>query len=162
MTKYNSCMPELPLEIRNYRAGDLAVLCEIDRLCFPEGIAFSRAEFVFYLNHPKSITRVAEGVGRILGFVIAREVSPAVAHVITLDVIPEARRKNIGMTLMNTLHEELERRKIGAALLEVGARNLPAQRLYEKLQYRYRESLPGYYGGGEDAYRMARRIQNRL
>jgi [ribosomal protein S18]-alanine N-acetyltransferase len=151
-------MSELPLKIRDYQAGDLAVLCEIDRICFPEDIAFSRAEFVFYLNHPKSITRVGEGFGRILGFVIARVENSALAHVITLDVIPEARQKRLGMTLMNTLHKELEMRKVGTAVLEVGAGNFPAQRLYEKLQYRYRETLSGYYAGKEDAFRMERQM----
>ena len=101
---------------------------------------------------------MGEAFGRILGFVIARIESRAFAHVITLDVIPEVRQQQVGITLMNTLHKELERRQVSTAILEVGARNLPAQRLYEKLQYRYRESLPGYYGGKEDAYRMERPI----
>jgi [ribosomal protein S18]-alanine N-acetyltransferase len=151
-------MPEMPLSIRNYQAGDLEELCGIDRICFPESIAFSKAEFVFYLNHPKSITRIGEGFGRILGFVMARVENSEFAHVITLDVIPEARQQRIGMTLMNALHKELERRKVGAAILEVGTKNLPAQRLYEKLKYRYREKLSGYYAGKEDAFRMERTI----
>jgi ribosomal protein S18 acetylase RimI-like enzyme len=151
-------MPEMPLEIRNYQAGDLAVLCEIDRICFPQGVAFSRAEFIFYLNHPKSITRVVEGTGGILGFVIARIESAEFAHIITLDVVPEARQRRIGMTLMNTLHKELERRKVATAVLEVGVGNFAAQRLYEKLQYRYRETLSGYYADKEDAFRMERAI----
>jgi ribosomal protein S18 acetylase RimI-like enzyme len=154
-------MPGMPLEIRNYQAGDLEMLCEIDRICFPKHIAFSRAEFVFYLNHAKSITRVGEAFGRILGFVIARVENPAFAHVITLDVVPEARQQRIGTLLMNTLHKELERRKVGAAVLEVGTGNLPAQHLYEKLQYQYRETLSGYYAGKEDAFRMERVIHER-
>jgi [ribosomal protein S18]-alanine N-acetyltransferase len=154
-------MPETMLKIRNYQAGDLEVLCEIDRICFPKNIAFSRAEFVFYLNHPKSITRVGEAFGRILGFVIARAENPAFAHIITLDVVPEARQQRIGTLLMNTLHKELERRKIAAAILEVGASNIPALHLYEKLQYRYRETLSGYYAGKEDALRMERLILDR-
>jgi ribosomal protein S18 acetylase RimI-like enzyme len=154
-------MPEMPMKIRNYQAGDLEVLCEIDRICFPKNIAFSRAEFVFYLNHPKSITRVGEAFGGILGFVIARVENSAFAHIITLDVIPEARLRRIGTTLMDTLHKELKRRKVGTAVLEVHAGNLPAQRLYEKLQYRYTETLAGYYGGKEDAFRMERVILDR-
>jgi ribosomal-protein-alanine N-acetyltransferase len=156
VTKYNSSMPELSLRIRNYQVEDLEVLCEIDRICFPEDIAFSRSEFVFYLNHPRSIAWVGERLGRILGFVVARIESPARAHVITLDVTPDARHRQVGTSLMNALHRELEVQKIGAAILEVSVHNLPAQRLYEKLQYRYLETLSGYYGGKEDAFRMER------
>jgi len=154
--KYNNNMPELSPRIRDFQREDLEVLCEIDRICFPEDIAFSRAELIFYLNHPKSIARVAEGPGRILGFVLARVESPVSAHVITLDVVPDVRQRRIGSALMNNLHREFEKQNIGVAVLEVGTGNLAAQHLYEKLQYRYLETISGYYHGREDAFRMAR------
>jgi len=125
-------------------------------VCFPEDIAFTRAEFIFHLNHPKSITRVCEGLGRILGFAMAQIETPSCAHIITLDVIPGVRNHRIGTSLMKALHRELKREGIEAAILEVGSRNIPAQRLYEKLKYHYLETLSGYYNGREDAYRMAR------
>src|SRR5512133_2374752 len=101
-------MSQYPLRIRNFKDEDLETLCEIDRLCFPEGIAFSRADFVSHLNHPKSITWVGEGSGRILGFVMAQIDLHSCAHVITLDVIPEARKRGIATTLMTALHAELQ------------------------------------------------------
>jgi ribosomal-protein-alanine N-acetyltransferase len=144
-----------PIKIRNFRAGDLEVLYEIDQSCFSEDIAFSRTELTFYFNHPESITRVAEGDGRILGFVLARIESPVYAHVLTLDIVPEARRRKIGTSLMGSLHRTLREKGIEAAILEVSTNNVPAQRLYEKLQYQYLGTLSGYYQGREDAYRMA-------
>jgi ribosomal-protein-alanine N-acetyltransferase len=149
-------MEGLPLNIRRFRENDFAALCEIDRICFPDPIAFSRAEFRNHLKHPKSITRVGEGLGGILGFVMARVEITHFAHVITLDVIPQARRSNVGTQLMNSLHEELASKGIGIVVLEVSVNNLPARRLYEKLQYRYVETLRGYYHGLEDAHLMAR------
>jgi ribosomal-protein-alanine N-acetyltransferase len=149
-------MSEPPPRIRNFREEDLKTLYEIDRVCFPEDIAFSRAQLAFYLNHPKSIARVADEPGRILGFVLACVETPTCAHVLTLDVLPDARRRKIGTSLMDTLHGKLKRRGIGASILEVGIGNIPAQRLYEKMQYQYLEILYGYYLGREDAYRMAR------
>ena len=149
-------MSEPPPRIRNFREEDLKTLYEIDRVCFPEDIAFSRAQLAFYLNHPKSIARVADEPGRILGFVLACVETPTCAHVLTLDVLPDARRRKIDTSLMDTLHAKLKRRGIGASILEVGIGNIPAQRLYEKMQYQYLEILCGYYLGREDAYRMAR------
>lgn len=149
-------MSGLPLRIRNFQNEDLETLCEIDRICFAEDIAFSRAELLCQIHDCKSITRVGEGLGRILGFVMARIENPSCAHILTLDVVPEARRCRIGLSLMRAIHRVLANQKIGAAVLEVSARNLPAVRLYEKLQYRYLETLPGFYRGREDAYRMVR------
>jgi ribosomal protein S18 acetylase RimI-like enzyme len=57
---------------------------------------------------------------------------------------------------MKTMHRELKRMEISAAILEVSVRNLPAKHLYEKLKYQYLETLLGYYNGREDAHRMIR------
>jgi len=105
---YNNAMPRLPLKIRDYQDGDLETLCEIDRICFPSDIAFTRAEFVLHLTHPKSITRVGEGVGGILGFAMAQKEMQSCAHIITLDVIPSARHQNIATSLMETSTECLK------------------------------------------------------
>jgi len=144
-----------PIKIRKFLAGDLETLYQIDRTCFSEDIAFSRTELTFYLNQPKSIARVAEGAGRILGFVLARIESPIFAHVLTLDILPDARRRRIGTSLMEELHGMLRERGIKAAILEVATDNVPAQQLYEKMHYQYLGTLSGYYHGRQDAYRMA-------
>jgi [ribosomal protein S18]-alanine N-acetyltransferase len=149
-------MSELLSRIRSFRTEDLGELHEIDRICFPAHISFSRSELLYYLNHPKSITRVAEASRRILGFVLARVESEKRAHIVTLDVIPEARKQKIGTMLMNEIHCELNKIGVRAIYLEVGAENFPAQCLYQGLQYQFIEILAGYYHGLEDAYRMAR------
>ena len=152
-------MLEAPLRIRNYRPQDLDDLYKIDQICFPAYIAFSRAEFVSYLNHPKRIARVAEASGRIIGFILARIQSSSYARILTLDVVPDARQCRVGMRLMTVLHKELARLKIGACVLEVGVRNIAAQRLYEKLHYKTIGILSGYYRKREDAYRMIRKCE---
>ncbi len=154
---YNSAMNDLPpVKIRRPRAEEAGVLLEIDQICFPVEIAFSQDEIASYLNHPKSIAWVAERAGRIIGYVIVHRASNLMAHVITLDVLPEARRQKIGTRLLNRIHEELRERGSHAVILEVGVANGPAQKLYAKLKYRYVEKLPGYYHGNQDAWRMVR------
>lgn len=142
------------IRIRNWGAGDLDTLYRIDQACFSEEIAYSRTELTFYLEHPQSIARVAEEGGRIIGFVLARAESPSIAHIITLDIVPEARRRRIGTSLMEELHSILRERGVEAAVLEVSTQNAAAQQLYEKMNYQYLETLSGYYKGQEDAYRM--------
>jgi ribosomal protein S18 acetylase RimI-like enzyme len=149
-------MPSRSLEIRDFREEDIGELAAIDRVCFPDDIAFSRDELHSYANQPESITRVAERSGRILGFVVARIESESVAHIVTLDVVPGSRRRRVGTSLMNAVHEEFRERNIRVSLLEVGVHNRAARRLYEGLGYRYLGRLPGYYHGREDAYSMGR------
>jgi ribosomal-protein-alanine N-acetyltransferase len=155
--KYNLTVSEsssCALSIRDYKCDEALRLHQIDQVCFPSDIAFSRGELLFYLNHPKSITLVAERAGRIMGFVLGRILPDHLAHVLTLDVLPEARRQRIGTHLMDSLHGEFRSRAISRVLLEVSISNEAARRLYEALQYRSVEILRGYYNGREDACRM--------
>ena len=154
-------MPESALRIRVYQPDDFESLYQIDQICFADGIAFSRKELTHYLNHPQCIVRIADSPGAILGFVLARIESSIHAHVLTLDVIPESRQHRIGTSLMKALHTELEKQGICASVLEVGVGNIAAQYLYQKLQYQHLSTIPGYYHGKEDAYRMARLVRSR-
>jgi len=149
-------MQRIALRIRPLGAEDAGELHAIDRICFPEDIAFSREEMEHYLKHPKSFARSAEIGGKMAGFILARIDRYSGAHILTLDVIPGIRQRGVGTALMNELHDELESRRVRVCFLEVGVRNAPARSLYERLQYRYLGVLPGYYRGREDAYRMAR------
>ncbi len=155
--KYNLSMTCSPIPggcIRPHKRRDLARLHEIDQICFAPDIAYTRSELLFYLNHPGSITLVAEQDGRIVGFSLGRLLPDRTAHVLTLDVLPEARRRRLGTLLMRSLHDEFKRMGVRRVVLEVSAENLAARRLYEGLQYSFVETVQGYYNGREDAHRM--------
>ncbi len=144
---------QLP-SIRKYRPDDANRLHAIDQVCFPPGIAFSRGELLFYLNHPGSITLIAECGAQVIGFASGRVQPNHLAHVLTLDVLPEVRRQRIGTVLMSSLHSEFRKKAISQVVLEVSVQNVAARRLYEALRYEMRETLRGYYNSREDAYRM--------
>ena len=149
-------MSEWSLKIRDFRSEDLKTLHEIDHICFPADIAFSREELLFSLNQSGCITRVAEVHKKVAGFVLMHIENHRQAHIVTLDVVPETRRRGFGFLLMEDVHNILKKEKIPVSILEVGKGNFPAQRLYERMSYRYMETLPGYYNGCEDALRMVR------
>jgi [ribosomal protein S18]-alanine N-acetyltransferase len=142
--------------IRDYRPEDFWRLYEIDHICFRSDVAYSRAELLFYLKHPESITRVAQVQKEVLGFAIGRIETDRSAHVLTLDVVPEARRRRIGSALMASLHDAFEAKRVVVSFLEVDSANQAAQSFYGAMNYRYVETLKGYYGGRSDAYRMKR------
>jgi ribosomal-protein-alanine N-acetyltransferase len=142
--------------IRPYLQADLDRLYEIDQICFPPTIAYSLTELRFYLSGRRATGRVAEISGRIAGFAVGRTGGHGVAYVITLDVLPEARRQGIGRALMEALHADFDRQGAKTAILEVSVENVEARRFYERLGYRFAGILPGYYNGETDAWRMVR------
>jgi ribosomal-protein-alanine N-acetyltransferase len=152
-------MTESLWRIRDFQTEDFESLYQIDQICFADSIAFSRKELAYYLRHPQCIARIADSPQGILGFVLARIESSIHAHVLTLDVVPECRLRKLGTSLMKALHDELQKKGIGASVLEVSVRNTAAQHLYKQLHYQYLSTIPGYYHGTEDAYRMARLVQ---
>lgn len=147
---------ETSLGIRAYQPQDLPHLHAIDEECFPRGIAYSRAELLFHLLHPDSLTWVAEQDGKILGFTIGRMENPNVGHVLTLDVTAGARRQGIGGKLMSALEHLFRSRGADLFYLEVDVKNAAAQAFYERLGYTRHERVSGYYNGGSDAFRMVR------
>jgi len=147
------------LRIRSYHPLDFERLYQIDRICFEPDLAYSHSELGFYLRDPRSVVRVAEVSGEIAGFVLGRVEQDSIAHVITLDVAPEARRRGLGTRLMRAIHREFLRCNAEISVLEVSTENTGARRFYERLQYRYAGMLPGYYNGRIDACRMVRRLK---
>jgi ribosomal-protein-alanine N-acetyltransferase len=153
------CHPEPPsINVRDFQPGDFVRLHEIDAICFEPGIAYSRAELEFHIRMPDSVVRVAEHAGEVVGFAIGVVEEDLCAHVITLDVLPEARRGGAGTTLLACLHEEFRNAGAGRAVLEVDVTNGPAQAFYERFGYRRVMILRGYYGRGRDAYAMECRL----
>lgn len=147
------------MRIRGYRPPDFERLYRIDQMCFESGIAYSRSELAFYVRDPRSTVRVADISGEIAGFALGRVEHDALAHIITLDVVPEARRKGVGTGLMRAMHREFLRRNAEISILEVSVENTGALSFYERLRYRYACTLPGYYAGRIDAFRMFCRLR---
>lgn len=77
------------------------------------------------------------------------------AHITTIAVHPEHRRKRYGEALMKRLLKEAKQRKLSCSTLEVRASNAAAILLYEKLGYVRCGLRKGYYPNNrEDAVIM--------
>ncbi len=147
-----------PIAIRGFRPDDLARLHEIDTLCFEQGIAYTRVEMTFYVYDHHSIVRVAERAGNTIGFAIGKVGTRHLAHVITIDVLPQERHVGVGTALLAELHHEFSRTGAILSVLEVADDNYVAQTFYEKHAYQRGEVLKDYYGLGRDAFRMCCRL----
>jgi len=162
--------------IRQFRKADLDTLWEIDQACFDPQLAYSRPELAFYIRRAGSFTLVAEAAddptddaigdngrsaasnsppAKILGFIVA-ENRRGNGHIITIDVIAEARRLGVGSSLLRAAEEKLVQAGTGAVVLETPVNNLTAIRFYKREGYFVEKTVAGYYSGLLDALVMTK------
>jgi ribosomal-protein-alanine N-acetyltransferase len=152
---------------RDYQPEDFDQLCEIDRLCFPPGIAYSPEDISIVLLEPGAFVVVGEVahvaqasacVPITAGFILARRERVGRAHIITIDVLAEHRRSGLGTLLLEEAHRRLAALGAGRVILEVSVENAPAIAFYRKHGYTENRRLKNYYLGRDDAWQMVRTL----
>ena len=159
----------MSFRIRQFQKADFDTLWRIDQACFDPQLAYSKPEMAFYIRRPGSFTLVAEG-GKgnggapaaitgcgILGFIVA-ETRRARGHIITIDVVAEARRSGVGSALLRAAEEQLLRAGAVAAALETPVNNEPAIRFYKEKGYFVEKTVAGYYSNQLDALVMTKEL----
>ncbi len=162
---------ELAFRIRDYRAADFDQLWQIDQLCFAPGIAYTQMDLSGFITRRNAITLVAEVMSdeaaagaasageRIAGYVLAHPIRRKYARIITLDILPDARRLGLATSLMNACEERLRSLGCAEVYLETAVNNDPGIRLYRKLGYEILRTIPEYYSSHSlDAYQMGKRL----
>ncbi len=84
------------------------------------------------------------------GFVLAR-VAADEAEILSIAVMPKARRVGLGRTLLTAAIAEARARGAAAVFLEVAAANAAARALYAQAGFREVGTRPNYYPGGAAA-----------
>ncbi len=143
---------------------DLDELYQLDQLCFPAEIAYSKAELQHFLLHPRCICWIAEQAGEPLaGFMIVERSTRrgrSTGHVVTLDVEPHKRRSGIGTLLMRTAEQQMLQEGFSVMSLEVAVNNAAARHFYSHLGFVTIGRIAKYYGGRGDAEVMEKLIQS--
>ncbi|MFN3804103.1 MAG: ribosomal protein S18-alanine N-acetyltransferase [Pyrobaculum sp.] len=150
--------------IREAALKDLEDVIKINKAVLPEN--YPTWFFVEHFEqYPKAFI-VAEIENKIVGYVmsrveygwgnLARGKPVRKGHVVSVGVLPEARRLGIATAMLSRSMKAMKT-YYGAVevYLEVRVSNTPAISLYEKLGYRVVGRVPRYYSDGEDAYIMA-------
>ena len=110
----------------------LDTLCMIEAACFQED-AFSKRQIAELLRDPYSIGFVAKDGDRVVGFALATihgDHESLYGHIMTIDVLPEYRRKGIGRMLMQQTEEIFRQKGVAASVLEVREDNAAALKMY--------------------------------
>ena len=149
--------------IRNYLPQDFQRLWEIDQLCFVPGIAYSRYELGIYIRRRSAITLVAENAAsEIVGFLVADITRKRIGHIITIDVLTDARNHGIGSSLLQAAQRRLAALSCRVVYLETAVDNAPAISFYKKHAYDVIETVPRYYSNGVDALVFAKKLGEHL
>jgi ribosomal-protein-alanine N-acetyltransferase len=149
--------------IRQFEKADFDTLWRIDQACFDPQLAYSRPEMAFYMRRPGSFTLVAEADGGevpgtgILGFIVT-ETRRKSGHIITIDVVAEARRAGVGSALLGAAEDQLLRAGAVAVALETPVNNAAAIRFYKQKGYFVEKTVAGYYSGRMDALVMTKEL----
>lgn len=138
------------------RPSDLAAVLRIERASFPS--AWTPESYLRELRNLTAYYLVARREGELLGYA-GMWVTAAEAHVSTLAVRPDLRRRGLGERMMRRLMEIARAREATYMTLEVRQQNDIALALYRKLGFKIGGLLPQYYGDtGENAYTMSREL----
>lgn len=142
------------IAIRLALPADLKAIHAIDHLCFPDPVAYDMETFMFYLHDRSSETWVADGADGVVGFTIFEMESRGHAHFITLDVLPEHRKKRVGSALMDHAHGRARARGASVMALQVAVNNHVAMDFYERRGYLKTRMMKRYYEDKTDAWEM--------
>lgn len=149
----------LAVKLRPMTLPDIDAVLRIESASFPT--PWPRDAFFYELARPdRSVCRVAEctqsdKAPKIIGDIVVW-LAGSIAHVATLAVHPDYRRRGIGACLLANALLTCADRGLAEALLEVREKNRVAQKLYRKFGFEVVGIRPGYYADtGENAVLMA-------
>ncbi len=142
------------MKIRKALPGDIERVMEIESGASGR---WKREFFQRELETDFSLFLVAEKDHEIIGFAIAWDV-PGEIQLQNIAVDKNSRRKGTATRLMESIYRLLKDALPEKILLELKASNTPAGKFYRSLGFEKTGTRKNYYGNGEDAILMEKKI----
>jgi ribosomal-protein-alanine N-acetyltransferase len=152
--------------LRKFAPDDLQNVMRLNRETLPENYT----DYFFMDLHERfpAAFIVAEEDHTIVGYIMCRiEVGLSnlglgglirKGHVVSVAVLPRARRRGVAQALINTAIEGMRSYKAKLCYLEVRVTNDAGINLYKKIGFEVSRTIHGYYSDGEDAYVMSKKL----
>jgi ribosomal protein S18 acetylase RimI-like enzyme len=147
--------------VREFREGEFERLWAIDQACFDRELAYSRAELQFYMRLAGAFTLVSAAGDEIVGFLVGRAMRNHTGHIISIDVMADARRSGTGTQLLSAAEDRLRDSGCQSVTLETAVDNVGAITFYQRHGYSIMRTLRAYYSNGLDALVMNKTIAPR-
>ncbi len=151
--------PPTTYEIRPLTMDQLAEVLRLNIRCFRNGDNYTKHTFDYLLNEPRTLSyRMVTPRDEIVGFAFVMVNENNAAHLTTIGVAPEHRRRRVAERLLEQVESALKAREVGTILLEVRVGNEPAQNLYRRCGYIVVQRITKYYSNGEDCFLMMKSL----
>jgi ribosomal-protein-alanine N-acetyltransferase len=141
-------------------AADLPQVMELERLSFPVQ-PWTPGLFLHELKLDFSrleLARTADAARRLVGYACWWLVGDEV-HILNLAVHPDARRSGAGRALVQRILDDAAAHQVTSVSLEVRDDNAAGAALYRAMGFVPTGRRKNYYGRGEDAVIMERRLE---
>ena len=145
------------MHIREATQGDLDELMRIEEESFQDE-RFNRNLLELFVTEEDFDTRVCVVDGIVIGYATAYTDPGVRSRVLSLAVGEGHRRKGIGSRLMREIEHRAAEKRSAFITLEVRVINVPAVNLYLAEGYQIKGTIPDYYGKGEHAIYMEKRL----
>lgn len=127
--------------------------------CFRNGENYTKFTFAYLFNEPRSISyQIATASGEMAAFAFVLLNSDGTAHLTTIGVAPEHRRRGLATKLLSHFDEVLRIKGVSTIVLELRVSNHGARQLYAEAGYSLVNRLTKYYSDGEDCFLMVKSL----
>jgi len=130
----------------------LPLICAIEADSFPDPYPAALMERLQRM-YSESFFVAENNSSKLVGYCVASE-KEGFAHLISIGVFREHRRKGVAAALVKTLLAWLNERGVDELWLEVNTGNKAAISLYERLGFARVMTIENYYADGSPAVRM--------
>ncbi len=149
--------PMCVYEIRPLTDRHQKEVMRLNLRCFKNGENYTKHTFAYLLGDPKTLSyRIVTPSGEMVGFIFIVIAENGSAHLTTVGIAPEHRRRGLAEKLLTHVEEALRRRDINTIMLEVRVGNTAAQSLYGGFGYSIVQRIVKYYNNGEDCFLMVK------
>lgn len=151
--------PPSTYTIRPLTEKRLKEVLKLNLRCFRNGENYTKYTFAYLFNEPRALSyQVVTDDGSMAAYMFVIMQDDGTAHLTTIGVAPEHRRRGIAVMLLDHLESVLRAKGISTVVLEVRVRNVPAQLLYVRNGYTTVKRIAHYYSDGEDCFMMVKSL----
>ena len=145
--------------IRPLTLDHLSQVLKLNLRCFRNGDNYTKYTFDYLLTEPRTLSyRMVTPSNELVGFAFVMVKEQNAAHITTIGVAPEHRRRGIANRLLDHMEKALIQREVGTVMLEVRLSNTSAQELYKLCGYTIVQRINKYYSDGEDCFLMMKSL----
>lgn len=147
--------PPMAYDIKPLTIKQLKEVLRLNIRCFRDGENYTKHTFSYLLNEPNTLSyRVVSPLDEMVGFVVVMVNDSGAAHLTTIGIAPEHRRRGLAKRLLAHTEQAIRHRGLSTVMLEVRVSNTEAQNLYREHGYSIAQRIGSYYNNGEDGYLM--------